>query len=268
MSDLKFDGADYIQFAVILINTLEGSDKINVQILKFKNKNRWPNLGRKQILSHKSFNVFADFAVYVPNMKFYLLEAILEIFPKCLYHNGKTMLWDYNIDLTKIEGKILNKLSDNPYFNNPVEKLPEKFGFSGRGIFYISEHPLHRWAFNMINKKSEITLENITCNRIANLFMKKVFEIAKNEETDFLNISKIDANQTKKLISNMNPINIILFLNREKIPKFKEIYQRQMKCLILPNRCYDLLESYFPKDFDFISVHDLSTCVLMRDLRF
>ena len=252
-SDLNLNGAEYIQFALIVINTSEGSDKIKVQILMFRNKNQWLDLQVNRILSHKSFNVYADFTSYKTNMKFYILEAIFELFPKHLYLNEKTILWDFNIDETQIEEKILNKLKDNPYFNNPIEKMPVEIGRNGDRISYcINEHPLHEWAFNMINIKSELSLENIACNNIANLFMKKVIKIAENEGTDLFDCCKKDKVQLRRLISAINPLNILLLLERDKISKFREIYQTQLEGLILPNTFLNILESYCPKDSDFI----------------
>ena len=253
--DPNLDNANYSKFAIISARSnfyCRFPLKVTIYIeMANHEKGEYPNFKEDYVSHVKPFLINAAYNVHNPNIKFYIYEAIMKLFPKVLCDGEDVFTWGLDINLAQMEEKLLAKLLENRHFYDPKTTFPVIISTKSNVRFYIN-HPLYKWIIKTYNKKSELTLERIATNFIAKKCMKNVIKPTRNGVTDFFAIARYDTVLSKSLSEKTSFFNIIFNMYWKNVPTFKEKYLLHLEQLNeLNHNLLKELRSYCPNPEDY-----------------
>ena len=189
------------------------------------------NVSEQNSFFETKITLLTEYFEEISHPKHYILEIILEIFPKTLYTGGAIYMWDYKLDINDILTKLENKLLENPIIKNFIFDLVE-FDFSSK--LHLLNDPTFIWIFKMTNKKAKFTLEQNMCNFVAKIFMEKFMENGKiNKKDIFQPFFYGELFCLNKIIKRLSFFNMYIFIKPEKRYLFNTLYLRYIEKLTL-----------------------------------
>ena len=260
------DNARELELAIIFFDSWQilGSKDfiVSTKVLMCELENR--ELPR--ISDEKEFSI-ADLHVTtqkndIAYTRLYLRHCILKIFPRSLctlrdQQNNFMLIWNLELTGNEIIGLIIKELLKNPFFTNENVKQglrEQNFCNELSRMFAatIITNPILIWGFKVSNRKSQFKLERIACNFVAKKCMDKIIDERTDDRYDYLlDDWEEGSDDLRRLYNSMSFINIMMFMDIDKIDEFNRKFYHLVENLEL--NCYVVrnLKSYCPRVKDF-----------------
>ena len=180
------------------------------------------HVSQQNNFSETKITVLTENFEEIPHPKQYILENILEIFPKTLYIGDVIYIWDFNLNINDILTILEEKLLENPMIKNFIFDLVE---LENSSKLHLLNDSTFTWAFNKTNMKAKLSLDQNMCNFVAKFFMEKFIEYGKNNKKDFFYpLFYQEHFCLKKIIKRLSFFNFYIFIKPEKRYLFNILY--------------------------------------------